>query len=362
MNAARDSIALGVLIAVTSMSAFAQVDPLSGIDFVTITSPGNAAWGGNGSAQDQAVGRGSVGYEYRIGKFEVTTSQWAEFMNAAFDRPQSEWISHLLPPGQWGAAGTTPNTPGGRRWFVPAGNEMRGVGGIDWRMAAIYCNWLHNNKSLDRSAFLSGAYDVSTFAYVQSGPFTVFTDQRTRSEGARYFIPTWDEWLKAAHYDPNKANNDGTTGGWWLYSNGSDSPFVPGPPGELVNGQLATANFGFQNAGDLSCWSVPLGSYAGVQSPWGLVDTAGMTQEWTEEALGFIDVGYEVRRLEGSSWGDNPAVFLADSVSFGAGSAFPTLNFASIGFRIASVVPGSGTLISVAVGVMLVASRRRTTR
>jgi formylglycine-generating enzyme required for sulfatase activity len=355
------SISMLVAVTLTSATAFGQVDPLSGIDFVTITAPGNAAWAGNGSAQDQAVGRGSVGYEYRIGKFEVTTSQWAEFMNAAFDRPQSEWISHLLPPGQWGAAGTTPNTPGGRRWFVPAGNEMRGVGGIDWRMAAIYCNWLHNNKSLDRSAFLSGAYDVSTFAYVQSGPFTVFTDQRTRSAGARYFIPTWDEWLKAAHYDPNKTNADGSVGGWWTYSNSTDSPFVPGPPGELVNGQLATANFGFQNAGDLSCWSVPLGSYAGVQSPWGLVDTAGMTQEWVEEALGGF-YGLSSRRFEGSSWGDNPAVFLADSVSFGAGSAFPTLNFASNGFRIASVVPGSGTLISVAVGVMLVASRRRATR
>jgi hypothetical protein len=40
-------------------------------------------------------------------------------------------------------------------------------------MAAMYCNWLHNNQSTDRQAFLNGAYDVSTFGY--SG--TVFTDQ-----------------------------------------------------------------------------------------------------------------------------------------------------------------------------------------
>jgi len=28
--------------------------------------------------------------------------------------------------------------------------------------------------------------------------------------------------IKASHHDPNKPNLDGTTGGYWLYSNGSN--------------------------------------------------------------------------------------------------------------------------------------------
>jgi len=82
----------------------AQVDPASGIDFVTIGAIGNARWVGDGTGGDRALGRGHCQLEYRIGKFEVTTAQWVEFMNAAYDRPFSDRLPHLLPPdsGNWG--------------------------------------------------------------------------------------------------------------------------------------------------------------------------------------------------------------------------------------------------------------------
>ena len=161
------AVAVAFLFASTiSRRTHAAIDPLSGIDFVTI----GATYGGAGNPAYQSGvpnrvvnGRGSVGYEYNIGRMEVTTAQWVEFFNAAYDRPASERIPFLFPPDFWGAAATAPTTPGGLRWTVPAGNELRPVGNISWRMAAIYCNWLCNGKSLDRSAFLNGAYDVSTF-------------------------------------------------------------------------------------------------------------------------------------------------------------------------------------------------------
>ena len=158
------------------------VDPLSGIDFVRITHPGNAAWAGNGTPNDRAIGRGGVNYEYSIGRFEVTTSEWVQFFNAAYDRPQSQWLPHLAAPSDWGAVATTPTTPGGRRWSVPAGNEMLPTGNISWRMAAMYCNWLHNDKGTAQEAFLNGAYDVSTFGYVGN----IFTDQAAHHPDARY--------------------------------------------------------------------------------------------------------------------------------------------------------------------------------
>jgi len=249
------------------LSAHAQVDPATGIDFVTVGAVGNAAYPGDGTPGDRSAGRGGVNFEYRIGRYEVTTSQWTEFFNAAFDRPANDLIPHLLRPVTLGAVPTTPTTPGARLWSVPAGNEMRPVGNISWRMAAIYCNWLHNGKSTNREAFLSGAYDVSTFG--ASGPLgDIFTDQFERSPGAQYFIPTWDEWLKAAHYDPNKANGDGTIGGWWQCSNGSDTPYVYGPPGVLVDGQGATANAGWsvQYPG-LDPLRVNLGAYPARKAP-----------------------------------------------------------------------------------------------
>lgn len=338
--------------------ALAAIDPNSGIDFVTIGAVNNPAWTGGGSNNN----RGAVGYTYNIGKFEVTTAQWAEFMNAAFDRPANDRIPHVFQPGVWGAVSTTPTTPGGQRWTVPAGREMRPVGGMDWRTCAIYANWLHNGKGTNREAFLSGAYDVSTFAYYLGG--STFTDQLTRSPGARYWIPSLDEWMKAAHYDPTKPNADGTTGGWWQYSNGSDQPFVYGPPGQTRNGLQTTANADWNDLTipGFNPYAVPLGAYEGVVSPWGLYDVAGGTSEWTE---GFAQLSDEpfprVRLLEGSTWGRSFSS-ASDLAGNRGGGAFPT-DFGLInGFRIASSVPTPGAcLLGVVVSIHVLGLRRRHT-
>ncbi|GJQ29120.1 MAG: hypothetical protein HBSAPP03_10040 [Phycisphaerae bacterium] len=313
------------------VAALAQPDP-SGIDFVTIRAPGNAAWDGTGvdEPDPRAIGRGSVGYEYRMGRYEVTTSQWVEFFNAAYDRADAP-LPHLFPPGFWGAAGTTPNNPGRQRWMVPSGNEMRPVGDISWRMAAMYCNWLHNGKSSDRAAFLSGAYDVSTFGYTGPGG-DIFTDQSARSPGATYFIPTWDEWLKAAHYDPNKYGPN--MGGWWNYSDSSNTAPVGGLPPSM--GGTGEANYGY-SAG---AFTVPLGAY-NVTSPWGLYDVAGATSEWTE-TIRTLPVGQRFRVADGSYWGSAPGFSLADRVDL-AGAEYPSIPVYEFGFRVASVIPGVPT-------------------
>jgi formylglycine-generating enzyme required for sulfatase activity len=311
--------------------ALAQGDP-SGIDFVTIGDPGNPAWPGNGTPNDHVVGRGSVDYAYRIGRYEVTTSQFVDFFNAAFDRPQSDWLPNLIPPTHWGAVSTTPHTPGGLRWTVPAGNEMLPVGNIDWRMAAMYCNWLCNDKSTARSAFMNGAYDATTFGTSPTG----FTDQITHNPGARYYIPTWDEWLKAAHWSPTNPNHDG----WYLYPNAGDNPLVYGPPGVLVNGLPTQANGAWESIEfpGHDPFSIPLGAYPTVQSPWGLFDCAGATAEWTEEVVYVNGLFPAYRVSEGSPWASPGATGLADLVN-DFGDDFPNASTADLGFRIAASIP-----------------------
>ena len=329
-----------VLCTLVGTSTRADIDPNSGIDFVRIGAVNNPAWPGTNppTPGDRAVGRGRVGYEYSIGKFEVTTAQWVEFFNAAYDRPDAQ-LPHLFPPSVWGAQPAPANNPGGRRWSVVPGREMYAVGNISWRMAAMYCNWLHNDKSTDRAAFLSGAYDVNTFGSVPGFP-GIFSDQFTRSPGARYFIPSWDEWLKAAHYDANK--NGPGQGGWWLYSTTSDTAPIPNPPGSLVPGSNGQVNAAWsqQYNGVISPFAVPLGAYAGVTSPWGLYDTAGATMEWTEEVLTDV-TGVRYRVLDGSWWVDGPVG--VDMAGFPAADDFPNVSTFDRGFRIASAVPGPGS-------------------
>jgi sulfatase modifying factor 1 len=329
--------------ATLSTPAWAQPDP-SGIDFVTIGSPDNPAWAGNGTPGDRAVGRGSVPYEYRIGRYEVTTAQWVEFFNAAYDRPSSEWMPHISIPFRWGAVSATPTTPGGRRWIVPAGSEMIAVGNVSWRTAAMYCNWLHNDKSTDLSAFMNGAYDVSTFGYTGN----IFTDQAAHHPNARYWIPTWDEWLKAAHFDPHRHGTNQP--GWWTYSTNSDTEPIGGPPG------IGQANTGFSSPNP---FGIPLGAY-NVTSPWGLYDVAGATTEWTEEVF-TLPEGLRFRVLDGSWWWDGgPGNDRIGSIS---AAEFPNIATFDFGFRIASAVPAPGTLLVVlAPGILALTRRNRLMR
>lgn len=331
-----------------SACCFADIDPLTGIDFVRIGAVGNAPWAGDGTAGDRAIGRGQVNYEYNIGKYEVTSAQWADFFSAAFDRAPGDTIPHLTPPTFWGGVPTTPThteNPSAMRWTTTAQSAMLPTGNISWRMAAIYTNWLCNGISSERSAFLNGAYDVSTFTYNPNGSFN---DQITHTPGAAYYIPTWDEWLKAAHYDPNKQNPNGTTGGWWRYGNGSDQPFIGALPN--VGG---TANFGF----DTGAIGVPLGAY-NVTSPFGLRDVAGGTAEWVEEA--FYRPLFPLpsdRYYEGSHWTSQPVLFADQIQAFGGGD-FPSLSTLDLGFRIAHVVPAP-SWCSVGAGLLIWSAVRR---
>ncbi|MGD9690830.1 MAG: SUMF1/EgtB/PvdO family nonheme iron enzyme [Phycisphaerales bacterium] len=355
---------LSVLVGAMAPSAAGQSIPLSptaqasgaiithdqGIEFVTIGDPGNAPFTGNPPPGGSANGRGAVSYEYRIGRFEVTTEQWVEFFNAALDRPANDRLPHVVAPSTWGAVGA-PAQNGGQRFRVPAGNEMRPVGNISWRMAAMYCNWLHNNKSTDRAAFMNGAYDVSTFGYIGN----IFTDQLTHNPEARYWIPTWDEWIKAAHYDPNRYGEG--EGGYWAYSITSDTQPIFGPPGAF--GGLAQSNCcwdQFTHPG-MNPFAILLGAYPTVQSPWGLLDASGATTEWNEEVL-TGSFGVRWRRLDGTAWSTPSGGIVIDLVG-NSGDDFPSFSPYDFGFRIASAVPAPGTSTLILVCCVSVLTHRR---
>lgn len=345
---------LGTLAVLSSLS-LAQVDPASGIDFVTVGAVGNAPWAGDGTLGDRAIGRGGVDYEYRIGKYEVTTANWVEFMNAALDRPLDDRLPHVRAPQFWGAAGAPPQN-GGQRFTVPAGNELRSVGDISWRAAAMYCNWLHNGKSLEREAFLNGAYDVSTFVTIQlPNGAEQFQDQFTRSPGAKYFIPSWDEWLKASHYDPNKQNSDGSVGGWWRYSNGTDIPLTYAPPPSFGGNGTGMANAGFTLPGGAH-YRIPLGSYPQTQTPWGLLDVAGCTFEWTEGVSEDPQTFERWRIVDGSFYGTDSGVL--DRIG-SRGGELPFVDVLFYGVRIASVVPSPASGALGICTLIFVGTRRR---
>jgi hypothetical protein len=338
-------------------TAFGQVGA-DGIDWVTVGAPGNASYAGISDPLSPTFGRGAVDYEYRMGRLEVTTAQWLEFYNAALARPDPLPMSGQFwwgPPVLWGAVQDGSYTGPGMRYRLSSVADAALVpsSGMSWRTCAVLCNWLHNDKRTDVAAFMTGAYDVSTFTPETGRP--TFNDQRTRSPGARYWIPNLDEYVKAAFYDPNRFGQ--AQGGYWAYSHSSDTAPVYGPPIAFGGDGTGQANAVFRLSGNAQN-RIPLGSYGSVQTPWGLLDVAGASQEWLEDFWESAD-GLQLRLVDGSSRGSSGG-YIDSLMSYGQDT--PSFRIGDRGFRLASSVPAPGAMVIISSGLFVLGRRERRSR
>lgn len=335
-------VALAAALFCFSSPASAQA-PDYDFQWATIGDAGNAAY--QGSPFGELAGRGGVPYEYRMSKLEITSAQWLEFVNIF--APQSPNPGNFLRPSYSGMTDTA--TPGQyvlRQDVADA--AMLPVFGVTWREAAMYCNWLCNGKSHDWSAIQNGAYDVSTFGF---NPNHSFTDQVTHNPGAQFWIPTLDEWIKAAYYDPN---HDGPgQAGWWEYPYASNDQPIPGLPG------IGQTSAGLINPpGYANVMDIPLGAYSNVSSPWGLLDVSGGAREWTEETESGL--WHYSRGLKGAYPGSTGLSLLWDRIDVVDYDSPDGISYS--GLRIASAIPASGGLLFAVVAGLLQRTPRRRER
>ena len=201
---------------------------------------------------------------------------------------------------------------------------------VSWRVAAAYANWMHNGQVNEPWAFESGAYDVSTFGgNSQDG----YTDQPERSPGARFWIPSVDEWTKAAHYDPNRYGEGQE--GYWLRMGSQNDPLTPGLPengGETSGGDFLPG-FGEQ--------FMDVGSYTDVGGPWGVLDTSGGVQEWSETIRGPSPSGdgHDGRRYVRGSFAGNTLYATHDLIDWYTMTGIPDVS--RHGIRLASAIPAA---------------------
>ncbi len=333
-----------------------------GIEFATIGDPGNIPYAGGGpKGSTLNVGSGSVGYEYRMATREVTTRDWVEFVNTFEPISDGTPLETISRSKTWGA--NLASFPAVDTYRV--NHPDMPVYGITWREAAMYVNWLHNDKAPTIEAAMSGAYDVSTFGEDENG---FITDQLTRSAGARFFIPTYDEQMKAFYYDPDKG---GQGPGWWQFPNSSDEPPIPGLPEE---GGTTSAGMGIHRVAEfippmgfnLIPWNA--GDFPDQLSPWGLLDTSGGVTEWSEH------VGFEFPDTPSFRYGrgvasteqfpPNSAFHIFASLGGAEGEGvreFPNSARNSVfGLRIAAIIPTPGVVtVSLACLPTLLLRRRK---
>ena len=309
-----------------------------GIDFVTVNPSGQAVtpytvpsslnpFGNDPRYVNRPIG--NVPYAFRMARTEVTTGQYLDFVNLAWQMNPDNRFD--IEPNFWGAR-LVENSPTNMRWelnpSIPNAADVP-VSGVAWIQAAWFSNYLHNGRQNNLQALLHGAYDATTFAQNPDGSFS---GQLVRSPGARFWIPSIDEWAMAGFYDPNR--NGPGQGGWWSHANSSDAFPVYGPP--TVTGN--TANAGWQTP-TFDEFNVPVGSY-NAQSPWGLFDVAGGVDELTEGVSPFA--GQRYRWAVGSQAGESASdAALFDNLG-AVHLALP--NGAGYGLRLVGAVPSPSSL------------------
>lgn len=296
--------------------------------------------GNAGNAPDPLTGNlyGSVSYDYRIGTTEVTNAQYAEFLNfkAASD-PLGLYNTSMSSDARGGI--TRSGSDGSYTYTTKANLANKPVNYVSWYDAIRFANWLHNGQ---------GAGDTETGAYTLLGGTATPTNGSsiTRNVGATWFLPSENEWYKAAYHQP--AAQGGDSDDFWLYPTASNSaPTVAAAtsigdisnPGANVANYLNGANWNSQNGNVTTVGSAgPLS-----ESYYGTADQGGNVWEWNE-AL----VSGAFRGLRGGSFG------LVDELQSSSGYYNGPMSQAyNVGFRVATVPEPSTAMLAI-VGCALV--------
>jgi sulfatase modifying factor 1 len=97
---------------------------------------------------------------------------------------------------------------------------------VAWSEAARFTNWLNTSQGFPAAykfhkqpgdRFYSARETNSLWVPGDDG---FDPDNPFRNSQAKYFLPSADEWYKAAYYDPNA---NGGVGGYWDFPTGSDA-------------------------------------------------------------------------------------------------------------------------------------------
>jgi MYXO-CTERM domain-containing protein len=288
------------------------------IQWVTVGDAGNAGQAANG--------RGAVDYEYRIMKHEWTNDLYARFLNAIDPdgtNPNGIWSASMGSDARGGIAFTS-GTTAGLKYGVRADMGDKPVTFVTWFDAARVANWLHNG------GLNYATSDASAGAPQNTGAYTLGTattgDGPEKNGDARFYVPTLDEWYKAAFY-----KGSGTNAGYWQYATRFDADPTPisadAAGNGLAGGAGNTANFAYgADWNELNGNVTTVGSNGGP-SAYGTFDQNANVREWIDDGTPSFPQG-----STGGGWRND--VFGLNVTSFVSATSADD----ALGFRLASPV------------------------
>jgi formylglycine-generating enzyme required for sulfatase activity len=247
--------------------------------YVTIGDPGNTA---------DTTGYGAVGYTYQISATEVTIAEFAA--SGAGDGDEDYWNDGTRTVGT----------------AAPASY-------VSLYEARKYCNWL-TTGDVNSGYYGAGGNNMSGLSH----------DAYATANGLTYFLPTEDEWYKAAYYTGNSGDL------WSLYADGTDTVPTQG----TTDGWNYYAG-GYVNGSPNYTWTA---GYGGEEQN-ATYDMMGNVFEWMEDSGGVI---------RGGSYSSDEN-YLRSSLRHSAG---PSSEGNDIGFRVVAVPEPATAMLLAAGGVV----------
>lgn len=320
--------------------ALATIDPI----LVPVGNVRNAA--------DPTTGYGRVTEAYRIGKYEVTIGEYTSFLKAVATSGDDNGLWNIAMQSDSTSAGISRSgdaapysyTVTGPAGITPAGATSpseRPITYVSWYDAARFANWMANGQPTGGQTSATtenGAYDLTA-----ATPGTLPTRNAVNpNTGAAptFFLPSENQWYKAAYYAPTLRRG---LGGYYRYATQSNAD-----PGNVIGDATNQVNYIFAT-GAMTVTQQPViettqnyltnvGAMRANPSGYGTFDQNGNVWELTESA-GMAGGAAIVR---GGAW-TSFASYLSSAYRLGISS---TASASNAGFRLAAA-PASATPVAV---------------
>ena len=317
-------VGVAALLGSLAFSAHAQVT----LDMVTVGDPGNTA---------DTTTYGAVATSFQIMKYEFTNRQYTDFLNsvdANGTNPYSVYDA-IMGSNARGGISFTSGASIGSKYAARPNMGDKPVNYVSWFDAARVSNW-YQNGATSSSSTETGAYTLGGGQTTGIAPAV--------NPGATFYVPTEDQWYKAAYYKGGSTN-----AGYWDYATQSDSDPAAVTAGLTgVGSSGSTGNFANYNA--TASWNGRTGNVTtvgtnGGASAYGAFDMSGNVTEWND----LTGAAGSSRGLRGGDWANN-----AFSLSSSNRSTIdPSSGSALYGFRLASrvAVPEPSTCASLLAGL-----------
>ena len=303
-------------------SGASDSSPLVSIETVPVMNMGNES--------DTETGFGKVDYNFAIGKYIITVGQYVIFLNAkasVTDKPAiiDLWNTDMEDPASYVSDGFIKRTGSGTindpyiyseiiDNNLGVNSSQRGMPNINWFSAARFANWVNNGATED-SDTETGAYNLN---YATDGVFIKQSD-------AKWWIPSENEWYKAAYYDPTLNNGNG---GYYEFPTSSDTQTISSTPTESTN----TANYDGIMPSKMKITSV--GAYSNSHSYYGTYDQGGLLWQWNDATYRDHNGVALNRGMRGGSW----SLGLINISKYGQRDYPPSYQDDDSGFRLATTI------------------------